>query len=225
MLLHQLFNQLILPANLLPKHLNNVVFTLEHILQVAGESVETIMRVLLSFFLHNGHSALAARVSSLAPFRLVGHYVHPLYFHAAVDARHKHIRTHRLVLVNVFSNALSFALLKAVTLDKRILAVLIVRLDLCVRQDLLAPQVLVVADEGHRSELLFDISFDVDEFGVVAHHGALTGFLCEFIQTHLVEAIAALLALPRVDQDGLAQGTQQFGFHFVGPSANVPRIH
>jgi hypothetical protein len=86
-------------------------------LQVAGQSIETIMRVLLSLLLHNRHSALAARVSPLAPFRLVGHYVHPLDFHVAVDARHEHIRTHRLVLVNVFSYTFCFALLKAVAFD------------------------------------------------------------------------------------------------------------
>lgn len=204
--------------------MNHVVLRVEHILQIAGKRVEAIVRVTLSFFFDDAHSALSTGVSSRALAAFMIHYVHSFNFYSTVYAWNKYVRANGLVFFDVSSNTLLFTFLVSLTLSRRKLAQSVVVLDFFVRKNLLAAELLVVANKLHIFKLLFDFFFNVDKAGLVAEHRALTCFFRELVETNLVEPIVALLALPWVQKDGLAQGTQELGLHLICAD-HVLRIH
>lgn len=74
---------------------------------------------------------------------------HALYFDTTVNTWHEHVRTDSLMLLNVFPDALLFALGKGLALCRRKLADRIVVLNLFVRQNLLAAETLIIAHKLH----------------------------------------------------------------------------
>ena len=62
-----------------------------------------------------------------------------------------------------------------------------------------AAEAFILAIELHGIQLLFYFLLDGDESRFLAHHGALARLLGKLVQTDLVEALLALLALPGLD--------------------------
>ena len=71
-------------------------------------------------------------------------------------------------------------------------------LDVLIRQDSCASQLVVVANELDVFELLLDLFLYRNEFGLLAHHRTLASLFGEFIKADLVEAIVTLFAFPRL---------------------------
>jgi hypothetical protein len=69
------------------------------------------------------------------------------------------VRAHRLVLVDVLTNAFCFTLFESFTLDGGKLTLLVVGLHLLVAEDLGTTELLIGANELHFVELLFDFFF------------------------------------------------------------------
>jgi len=72
-----------------------------------------------------------------------------------------------------------------------------------------------VADKLHTLELLLYLFFYADETRFTAHHRALACFLCELVETNLVEAVLAFFTLPRLYQNRLTKSAKQLGFYLV----------
>jgi len=105
----KLIYELVFTPNFFSENRDNIVFALKHILQVSGQGIKAIVRVLLRLLFYYRHSTLPAGVRPRTLLLLVVHYVHSLHFSAAIDAGHKNIGADRLMLLYIFSNALSFA--------------------------------------------------------------------------------------------------------------------
>ena len=103
------------------------------------------------------------------------------------------------MLLDVPSNALLFAFNKCFALCGCKLARAIVVLHFLVGQNLLTTEVLIITDKLHILQLLFHLLFNINKARLVAKHGTLAGFFRKFVETDLVEAIMALLTLPRVN--------------------------
>ncbi len=80
-------------------------------------------------------------------------------------------------------------------------------LDILIRQDGCASQLVVVANELDVFKLLLDLFLYRNKFGLLAHHRTLAGLFCEFIKADLVEAIVTLFAFPWLYKDGLTKCT------------------
>ena len=109
LLLKELFDKLVFATDFVFEDINNIVFGSKHVLEVACQGVETVVRISHSFFFNNGHAALATGVCASAVVLLVVHYVHSLHFCSTVNAWDQYIRTCCLMLVNLASNALGLA--------------------------------------------------------------------------------------------------------------------
>lgn len=101
--LQQLLNQLIFSIDLVFKDIDNEVFGGKHILKIAGQCIETVMRASLGLFSVDGHPALVALVGARATVLLMVHDVEPLDFLVTVNARHHHIGTCCLVQIYIFA--------------------------------------------------------------------------------------------------------------------------
>jgi len=178
-------------------------------LKIAGQCIETVMRASLGLFSVDGHPALVALVGARATVLLMVHDVEPLDFLVAVNARHHHIGTCCLVQIYIFAQGLGLALGESFALYRLIVAVLIVGLHVVVAEGQEAAQVFVFAVELHRVELLLDFFANVDEARLFALERTLACFSRKLIQTHLMEPVLALFALPWVLQNGRAQSTQK----------------
>ena len=184
-------------------------------MKITSQSVETIMGVALSFFLNNTHTALTARVSASAITSLMVDDVHTLYLDATVNTWNKNVWTNCLMLLDVSSNTLLFALREGFTFCGCELANSVVVLHFFVGQNLLTAKVLVITNKLHIFKLLFHLLFNVNEARFAAKHGTLTGFFGKFVETDLVKAVVALLTLPRVNKNSLAKGAQKFRFNLT----------
>jgi hypothetical protein len=91
------------------------------------------MRISLSLFLYNTHAAFSARVGASTLTTLMVDYVHTLYFYTAVNTWDKYVRTHGLMLFNVPSYTLLFALGECLTFRGSELANCIVVLNFFIR--------------------------------------------------------------------------------------------
>jgi len=120
----------------------------------------------------------------------------PLYFGPAIDARDEYIRTSGFMLVDVLANALGLAQVERRTLDWCVGTVLVVVLNVSVREDGSATQLVVVADKFNVFELLLYFFLDRYKLRFLALHGALASLFGELIETHLMESVVTLLALP-----------------------------
>ena len=160
MLLHQLFNQFILAADFFLKDINDKVLGRKHILQIASQGIEAIMRTLLSLLLENTHSALIARVGALALILLMGHYVNTLHILVAVDAGDQNVWTRSLVHVDLSPQTLCFALLVRFTLYRLEFTELVMRLNHRIAQHLTASELFILAHELHRVQLFLYFFLD-----------------------------------------------------------------
>jgi hypothetical protein len=62
LLFEQLIDKLIFAPNFFTKYCDDIIFTLEHVLKVASQRIETIVGVFLRLLFHNSHAALTAGV-------------------------------------------------------------------------------------------------------------------------------------------------------------------
>ena len=109
------------------------------------------MRAFLGLLAQDSHTALAAGVGALTLLLLVPHDMHAFDFSSTVNARHEHVGTYGLVLLNIFSNTLRLALGKGSALDGSEFAKLVVLTDFLVGKNLGAAEALVIAHKLHRS--------------------------------------------------------------------------
>ncbi len=194
--------QLVLSINLVFEHIDDEVLRCKHILQVASQCIETVMRAFLSLFAVNRHSTFVASVGARAIVLLVVHNVKSLYFLVAVNARDHYIGTGCLMQIYIFPECLSFTFGKRLALNRLKIALLVMTLHHIIAQRQITSKVLVLAVELHGSEFFLNLFPYVDKAGFFALERALPGFSRKLIQTNLVEPILALFALPGVFQDG-----------------------
>lgn len=74
-------------------------------------------------------------------------------------------------------------------------------LHVVVAESQMTAQVFVFAVKLHRVQLLLDFFANVDEARLFALERTLASFSRKLIQTHLMEPVLALFALPRVLQN------------------------
>ena len=141
--------ELIFAIDFLFEHIYDEVFGGEHILQIACQSIETVMRVFLRLFLVYRHATFIASVSALAISCLVIHDGDAFDLLVAVDARDHDVGASSLVQVNVFPECLGAALVKGLALNGLVVAELIMRLHLGVAELHLTSKVAILALELH----------------------------------------------------------------------------
>ena len=189
---------MILSLDLVLKDIDHEVLARQHVLKVAGQCVEAVVRAALRLFFVDRHSALVARVSSLALVLLVLHDAQALHLLVAVDARDHYVRAGCLVQIYVLPERLCLALGEGLALHRLELAFVLMRERLLVRQRRHAAELPVLALEFHCVKLLLDLFANIDEARLLALEWTLACLSCKFVEAHLVEPILAFLALPRV---------------------------
>ena len=178
----------------------------------------------MSLFFVDGHAALCAGVCAFTLILFVMHDVYALYQLLTVDARNHYVRTCSLMHLYVLAQAFRLARDVGITLHGLVVTVLVMVLHFSIAEDLVTPEVLVRTLELHRIQLLLNFLLDRNEAWFLAHHGTLACLLGELVQTHLMEATLALLALPRFHENRLTQRAQQVLRHLVLPN-HVLTVH
>ena len=125
-----------------------------------------------------------------------------------VDTRNHNVGAGCLVQVDFFSKTLRAAFIESLALNWLIVAEIVVDLSLIVAQRHQTAEVNILALKLHGEQLLFHLFLDGDEAWLLALHGALSSFFGKFVEANLVESLLTLLALPRLNQDGLTKGTE-----------------
>lgn len=128
------------------------------------------------------------------------------------------------MLLDIFTNALSFALCKSFTFYRGEFANEIVFLYFIIAKYFITSKGLIVAHKLHRQQLFFNFLFYVYKSGFRAHHRALTSFFSESIQTDLMESVLALFAFPRIYKYRLAKCAKQFWLYLL-VAHNVFGVH
>lgn len=201
--------------DLLLEHIDNVILAVKHICQITRKTCEAVMGRLHGLALVHSHATLLALMRALTLTLLVLNDIQSLNHASAINARHCDIGAYSLVLRNLLPDALCLALFVSLALDRLEFALLVVCRNISVGDHLGATHHVVTAFKLHLGQLLFDVFLDAQEFWIFALHGTHARRRVELLEAFVVEAIAAALALNRVNENSLTKAAKELRLELV----------